>query len=127
MKVLLDTHAAIWFLEGDDRLNKAARITIESPENQRFLSIASYWEIAIKSSIGKLKIAKPLHEIYQAVTDNDIMILPIVPEHTLAVSNLPFHHKDPFDRMIIAQALVEGMSVISKDQQFAQYPVSTIW
>jgi len=105
MQLLIDTHILIWFLEGNKLLPKLRRQIIANPQNDIFVSIASLWEIAIKISIGKLTLAKPLADIIKQITIENIEILLIVPEHTLQVSALPFHHRDPFDRIIIAQLL----------------------
>lgn len=128
MNLLLDTHTFLWFINGDAKLSPKARALIEDPSNQRFLSIASIWEMAIKVSIGKLTLLPSFQEIVPIqLNRNDIAILPITLEHTLIVATLPFHHKDPFDRIIVAQASAESMSLLSADHAFEHYPVHCLW
>lgn len=128
MKLLLDTHAFLWFIGGNPNLSQKARQAIENENNQRFLTIASLWEIAIKVSIGKLKLELSIPDLVtKQVDDNDIKILEITSEHLEQLTKLDFHHKDPFDRLIIAQSLVENMTIITKDTKFVSYPVSILW
>lgn len=127
MNILLDTHAFIWFLEGSDRLSDAAKQAIEAEENQCYVSIASIWEMAIKESIGKLEMAIPFERLSGLIWENGIEILPIEFEHAQLISRLPFHHKDPFDRIIIAQSIVDNMLIISADAYFSAYTRSIIW
>jgi PIN domain nuclease of toxin-antitoxin system len=128
MNVLLDTHAALWFLAGDPRLSRKARKTIESEENRRFLSDASLWEICIKQSIGKLKLAEPFEaKLTLALERNAIGKLPLERTHFFGVAKLPFHHRDPFDRLLISAALIEEMPIVTIDPSFRQYPVAVIW
>jgi PIN domain nuclease of toxin-antitoxin system len=127
VNLLLDTHALIWLLEGDLRLSQTARSAIEDPQNTNFISIATFWEIAIKTSLGKLETKTPLSNLKHMTLDNGIEILPITIEHTLIVSDLAFHHRDPFDRLLIAQAIHEKMSVLSRDEHFKQYAIHIIW
>jgi PIN domain nuclease of toxin-antitoxin system len=127
MKILLDTHAFIWFLEGNDRLSEKARKNIESDANQIYISIASFWEMAVKVSLGKLDLAIAFDELYTLAMENDIEMLPIQFEHTQLVAQLPFHHKDPFDRMLIAQSLVEQMPILTIDSYFNSYPCKILW
>lgn len=127
MNLLQDTHTLIWFLEGDSQLSQTARSVIENAENTNFVSIATFWEIAIKSSLGKLETKTPLSNLKRLVLDNGIEILPITIEHTLLVGELPFHHRDPFDRLLIAQAKLENMPVLSKDEHFDKYGIRLIW
>jgi PIN domain nuclease of toxin-antitoxin system len=128
MKLLLDTHAFLWFISGDSRLSTHARELIEDASNERFLSVVSIWEMVIKSSIGKLVIPTPIEELVKEhVVGNDIQVLPIETPHFDALYSLPFHHKDPFDRMMIAQAICENMSILSTDGNFPHYPVQIDW
>ena len=128
MKLLLDTHAFLWMSLDDPQLSEQARELIADLDNQLWLSPASYWEIAIKISLGKYELNEPLDEfVNREVSNNDISILPISTQHAQTVIKLPFHHKDPFDRMVIAQSLTEGMTILSKDDQFAAYGVAQIW
>ena len=128
MRVLLDTHTFLWFVLGDSKLSATARKEIENPSNGKFVSPASYWETAIKISIGKYTLPQPYEQFIQkAIDDNGFVILPVEPKHTAVLTNLPFHHRDPFDRLIVAQAMVEQMPVVSGDPAFDAYPVKRIW
>lgn len=127
MNILLDTNAFIWFLEGSERLSKKAKEAIEADENVCHVSIASFWEMAVKISIGKLDMAISFEDLNLLAWDNGIEILPIQFEHTKIVSQLPFHHKDPFDRIIIAQSMVENMPVLTSDSCFKYYTNNIIW
>ena len=128
MRVLLDTHAFLWFVLGDPQLSSTARSHIEDPGNEKLVSPASYWEIAIKISVQKYALSQPYEAfMQQGIADNGFLILPIVPQHTAVLTTLPFYHRDPFDRLIIAQAMVEQVPVISGDAAFAAYPVTRIW
>jgi PIN domain nuclease of toxin-antitoxin system len=125
MKNLLDTHTLIWFLNGDKDLSEKARKTIEKGGN--LLSIASIWEIAIKVSLGKLDLNASFKDFTDQIAANNIKVLPITIADTNTILNLPFHHKDPFDRIIIAQSLNNELMLISKDGAFASYGLRTIW
>ena len=127
MKLLLDTHAFIWFVEDDEHLPERVRLQIEDIENNIFISIVSLWEIAIKTSLGKLEIAIDIPAMIDKIEQNGFSILPIFPEHTICVSSLPFHHRDPFDRMLIAQTITEKIKVVSRDGFFDDYDVDVIW
>ncbi|HQV22524.1 MAG: type II toxin-antitoxin system VapC family toxin [Moraxellaceae bacterium] len=128
MKYLLDTHALLWFLSGDEALSKTARLCIENEANEIFVSMASLWEITIKSSLGKLKLATTLEEMFiDKLSDNDIQVLKIDTSHLIYVHTLPFYHRDPFDRLIASQSLVENMPLISKDLIMDDYGVQRIW
>lgn len=128
MKLLLYTHAFLWFIEGSDELSKEARRQIEDSENVRLLSIASLWEMAIKVSIGKLEVPLPFTRLVREhVEGNAIEQLPVEAEHLDAQRALPFHHRDPFDRLMIAQAQVEHLSVVSKDEAFEKYDIALLW
>ncbi len=119
MKILLDTHALWWFYSGSRELSKTALEAIT--ENDAYISIASFWEISIKVSIGKMNLDAPLDEFFKNVLDKRIFILPLGLDHVLKSSQLPFHHRDPFDRIIIAQAIVENMSLVTIDADFKLY------
>ncbi len=127
MKLLLDTHAFIWFINGDSSLSSKARKEILKPINSKFISMASIWEMAIKVSLGKLRINYPFKEVFNQIEENGFEILPIVFDHTLLITQLEFHHRDPFDRIVIAQAISERMIIISKDENFNKYQVEIIW
>lgn len=121
MRYLLDSHAFLWFNEGSSELSDTARSLIENEGNDLVLSSASLWEISIKSSIGKLEIAGGYESVIEDIQALDLVILNINFSHTLKQYSLPFHHKDPFDRIIASQAITEGLSLISKDQIFDKY------
>lgn len=128
MNLLLDTHTFLWFIDGNSRLSTTARTLIEEPTNSRFLSLASLWEMAIKVSMGRLTFTQPFAPLLiDQLQRNRITLLDILFAHTVAVSQLPFHHRDPFDRMLIAQAIVEQMPIISIDSVFDTYPVTRLW
>jgi PIN domain nuclease of toxin-antitoxin system len=127
MHLLLDTHAFIWFFNGDDDLGSTARNLIEDPANTCWLSIASLWEISIKTSIGKLTLQGQLAEVEGFMEVGAIRLLPISFEHLLQLQHLPFHHRDPFDRLLIAQAITENLTLLSQDTVFQQYGVSLVW
>ncbi len=121
MRFLIDTHILIWMLEGERRLSKSRRELLSDPTNQVFVSVVSLWEIAIKTGTGKLSISKPLFDIVNEVADSSSILLGVEPMHPLAVSTLPFHHRDPFDRMLIAQSQVEFLNLMSDDEAFPDY------
>jgi PIN domain nuclease of toxin-antitoxin system len=128
MRLLLDTHAFLWFLLDDPKLSETARNSIAEPDNDIEISPASYWEIAIKISLNKYSLPEPYEQFMEReIATNQFRILPIEPKHTAVLTNLPFHHRDPFDRLIIAQAMVEHIPVVSRDTVFAAYPVMCIW
>lgn len=127
-RVLLDTHAYLWFVGNDPRLSVKARDVIEDGGTVPFLSIAAVWEMAIKVSIGKLTPHVPFTVlIADQLARNDIILLDITVPHTLHVAQLPMLHRDPFDRMLIAQAMVEQIPIISADAAFDAYPITRIW
>lgn len=128
MKLILDTHTFLWFINGDKKLSKTARELIENPDNHNFISMASLWEISIKSSLNKLQIELPFATFYQNhVLENGFNILQIEVSHVQAVYNLPFHHGDPFDRLIIAQSQIENMPIITIDDKFENYAIKCLW
>jgi PIN domain nuclease of toxin-antitoxin system len=125
---LLDTHAMIWFFQDDPRLSGTARSVIEDPANRKVISLATCWEIAIKVGLGKLNLGEPTRPyLERAIALNNFELLAISLEHATEVEGLPQHHKDPFDRLLIAQAIVEGIPIISADAAFDNYPVRRIW
>ncbi|WP_224311606.1 MULTISPECIES: type II toxin-antitoxin system VapC family toxin [Nostocaceae] len=125
---MLDTHTFLWFIEGILSLSDTAKNLIEDQRNQRFLSIASLWEISIKVSIGKLELDMTFTELVrQQVYGNAIELLEIQPEHLDELAKLPFYHKDPFDRLMISQSLVESITIVTKDSVFESYPVQILW
>ena len=128
MKYLLDTHTLLWFLKGDKKLSDKALRLIDSPRNSKFLSIVSLWEIAVKVSLGKLVLDKPFERLFpEQLYFNRIEILDITVDSLIKLTTLPFHHRDPFDRLIIAQALVEDLPIIGTDAAFDAYGISREW
>ncbi len=127
MDLLLDTHAFIWFMNGDNQLSTTVRDLIVDTNNKCFLSIASVWEIAIKSSLNKLDLHGDFDRIAQFINANDMELLPITFEHVQGLLRLDFHHRDPFDRIIIAQAFGENLTIATKDVIFYSYGVNIIW
>ncbi len=127
MQLLLDTHTFIWFISGDTSLPGKVRELIKDIDNKCFISIASLWEIAIKSSLKKLTLKSGFDKIAGFLIENDIEILPITFEHLQQLLQLTFHHRDPFDRIIIAQGISERLTIISKDEHFSSYTKHVLW
>ena len=128
MKVLLDTHAFLWLVTGDYRLSEMARQTFLNTENRLFFSAASLWEICIKMSLGKISLKGGWFQTIQdEMVVNVIQWLPIEMPHCAEVTKLPFHHRDPIDRMLIAQAMVEDMRLLSRDRHLSAYAIKRIW
>ena len=127
MKAILDTHAFLSALAGDGRMSRHAREVFAGTANL-WLSMASIWEIVLKVQTGKLDLPRPAGQyVIRKLADNGIEILSISVDHLLAVERLPMHHRDPFDRMLIAQSIEEKIPVITADQIFARYPIEVIW
>jgi len=127
MTCILDTQALIYFFENAPALSPKAKVLIEDSRNDIYVSIASLWEMAIKISIGKLHPTRPLEEFFEQIQLQGIVLLPIQEGEVLSVSTLPMHHRDPFDRIIIAQAMTRTFDIISNDRAFDAYPVNRIW
>jgi PIN domain nuclease of toxin-antitoxin system len=128
MNYLLDTHVFLWFASGDMKLSPAAKEIIENGKNNIYLSSASVWELSIKIIIGKLKLKKDLNKfIAENIAGYGYIPIPVTIPHTLAVAKLPEIHKDPFDRMLVAQASVEKMKIITSDDYICKYNVKTVW
>ena len=127
MNLLLDTHTFIWFSEDNSSLTKEANNLIEDSNNISFISMASLWEMSIKISLKKLKSKVPFEDLYDLIIENGFEVLPISFDHLVKQNNLEHHHKDPFDRLIISQALCEGMTLISKEKIFDKYSVKRFW
>jgi len=125
VNVLLDTHALLWWLADDTKLSTRARDVIGNQTNQVFVSAVSGWEISIKQSLGKLDIDTAT--LLTEVEHNGFMLLPVHFQHGLVAGDLPSHHRDPFDRMLIAQAQCQGLQLISVDHCFEAYDVDVIW
>ncbi len=127
MKAILDTNAFLWAITGDRRLSRRAQQVFVAPCDL-WLSVASVWEILIKVQIGKLPLPKPTGPyIVKKLSENKIEVLPVTLDHVIRMESLPVHHRDPFDRIVIAQALEEGLPVITADLHFERYPVQVIW
>ena len=123
-RLLVDTHALLWWLADDRALPTEAREAIADPGNEPLVSAASIWEIAIERALGKLEAPD---ELPSAIVDGGLAWLPVTAAHAWQVRDLPPHHRDPFDRLLVAQALVEQLPVITSDPQFAKYGVTTRW
>lgn len=128
MRLLLDTHSFLWFIGGNASLSPTARTLIEDADNQPLLSMASLWELAIKLSIGKLSLGQPFETLIpEQMRLNGIELLQIEMAHVVVVAKLPFHHRDPFDRLLIAQAMVEQIPMVSGDPAFDLYRIKRLW
>ena len=128
MKVLIDTHVFIWYVQNSEKLIDSATRLINDSRNEILFSTASIWEMAIKQSTGKLNLSNPYASfIKDQMRLNDIDLLPITIEHLEIIASLPFHHRDPFDRLLISQVLVENISILSVDIAFDAYPIKRIW
>lgn len=128
MRLMLDSHALLWFAADDPRLSATARSFIRDPRNERLFSIASVWELAIKVSLGKLSIAEPFETfVPRQLSGNLTTLLPIELRHINRLLSIPLHHRDPFDRLLVAQALVEQVGVVSADPAFDAYGVTRYW
>jgi PIN domain nuclease of toxin-antitoxin system len=127
MKLLLDTHIFIWWADEPERLSPAALYALEDEANELLLSVASVWEMQIKFQLGKLKLSLPLKELIKNQQEtNDVRVSPVALTHVLALEALPFLHKDPFDRLLIAQSVAEGLTIVTADSQFSAYPVKLL-
>ncbi|MDR2546646.1 MAG: type II toxin-antitoxin system VapC family toxin [Lachnospiraceae bacterium] len=127
MEILLDTHALWWFLNGSDKMPNAVKETILTSENTIYVSIASIWEVAIKMSIGKLKFDGGIDRFVEAIEDEAFMLLDIIPKHIETVTKMDYIHRDLFDRMLVAQAIVEELPVITIDSNMVKYDITPIW
>lgn len=124
MKLLLDTHAALWFLSGDERLGENAKRHLTDDTNRVLLSAAVVWEVAVKRSLGKLVLPE---EYLRLLLDAGVQGLAVSVDHAAAVARLPWHHRDPFDRMLVAQASIEGAALVSPDEALRPYGVTLVW
>lgn len=128
MQLLLDTHAFLWWIDDAPALSKKARAAIGKAGNECFVSLASCWEMAIKSSLGKLTLSQPLDRfIPEQLAANGFQLLDIDFRHVSRVAAMPFHHRDPFDRLLIAQASAEKLTMVSADAGFDAYDLSRLW
>ncbi|MCX2495612.1 MULTISPECIES: type II toxin-antitoxin system VapC family toxin [Pedobacter] len=127
MQLLLDTHTFIWFINGDSSLPKKIIDEIKNLKNECFISIASIWEIAIKCKLNKLSLNADFDKILDFLDQNQIEILPISFNHIIKLNELDFHHRDPFDRILIAQGISENLTILTKDQNFSFYETKIYW
>ena len=128
MRLLLDSHVVIWSVEQDHLLSPAAHAAITDPNNDLLLSAATIWEIAIKVGSGKMSLSLPYRQwMDRAIADLGLTTLPITIEYADTQAGLPHHHRDPFDRLLVAQTLVEGIAVVSADAAFDPYGVTRLW
>jgi PIN domain nuclease of toxin-antitoxin system len=128
MNLLLDTHTFLRFIDGSARLSPSARELIEDQGNAKLVSVASLWEMGLKISLGRLELAQPFEELIPAqMRMNGFGLLPLRIPHIAKIISLPFHHRDPFDRLLVRQCLVEGLSLVSVDPAFDKYSVHRLW
>lgn len=127
MNLILDTHAILWFAANPSKLSANAREAITSPANQRLISIASFWEIVIKVSLGKISMSVPFVDFQAQLLAGGFTLLPVAVEHLLELEKLEYHHRDPFDRILLAQSISLGYPIVSRDSSFNSYDVELIW
>jgi PIN domain nuclease of toxin-antitoxin system len=128
MEYLLDTHTLLWIITDDNQLSNKVKKLFLDEENEIFLSIASLWEIAIKVSLNRLELGQSLTDFYyKHVIGNKIKLLDLKVEHLAVLETLEFHHKDPFDRLIVCQSIVEKIPVLSSDKVLSKYPIKRVW
>ena len=127
-RLLLDTHVFLWWCADAPELKTKAKRAIANIHNECYLSVASCWEMAVKASLGKLRLAKSLERfVTEQLTANGFYLLNVELRHAAKVEKLPFHHRDPFDRLLIAQAMSENLTIVSADKVFAKYGVDVLW
>jgi PIN domain nuclease of toxin-antitoxin system len=127
VNLLIDTHALIWFVAGDRRIGKAARAAMQNDHARLHISAASVWELAIKAARKRIDLRFPVQRYLADRLDEGYGLLPVEGTHAAAVEHLPFHHHDPFDRLLVAQALSERMAIVTRDRVFKKYGVDVIW
>ena len=128
MKLLLDTHAFLWFIGGDNALSSRGRLAVEDSGNHKWVSMVSLWEIAIKHSIGKLSLDKPFEQLIpEQLQASGFEILGISIGHLTTLTQLPLHHRDPFDRLLAAQCLAENLTLLSSDEALDAYGIHRLW
>ena len=127
MKFLIDTHVLVWYLDGNKKLRDKTRDLINDDDNVIIVSIASLWELAIKINLKKINTEINLPDVQAYILEREFTMLNIYFKHLNALTALPTHHGDPFDRLLIAQALTEDLTIISADEEFRAYPVSVVW
>lgn len=127
MKLLLDTHIFIWWADQPEKLSPAALSALQDEANELLLSVASVWEMQIKIQLGKLKLSLPLKDLVRHQQEtNGITVLPVTLTHVLSLDALPFHHKDPFDRLLIAQSIEANLTLVTADAQFSAYEANLL-
>ena len=124
---LIDTHSLLWAVDNSSKLSQTARSFVDDPTNSIIVSVASLWEIAIKNKLGKLPLKQPIDQLVVGLARTDIRLLEVRIEHVVATYQLPDPHRDPFDRMLAAQAIAEGAVLVTDDPIFAHYPVTVVW
>ena len=128
MSLLLDTHAFFWWDQEPSKLSAAADAALRDPANTVFISVVNVWEIVLKTEIRKMTLLDPIDLLVRRqCATNGFLVLPIEYGHTLALRGLPYHHKDPFDRILMAQAIADDLTLVTTDPLFANYPVTTLW
>jgi PIN domain nuclease of toxin-antitoxin system len=127
VRLLFDTHALVWWASDQSKLSAVALAHLTDPANELWLSAASVWELQIKLALGKFTLVHPLDVTVQQQTANGVGLLPITVDHVLALRHLPPIHKDPFDRILVAQALAEGASLVTSDAVLSRYPAPVVW
>ena len=128
LDLLFDTHSFVWWADEPAKLSATALAALEDENNRLILSDVSIWEMQIKVQLGKMKLKMPLPDLIESQKrDNDVEILPIKTEHILALDGFPFHHKDPFDRLLMAQSKVENLTLVTLDPEFPVYGVKLVW
>ena len=128
MRILLDTHTVLWWVDGSDQLSTLARDLMSDPQTSNLLSVITMWEVAIKYHLGRLRIPGTPEEFFSSLTQElDLIVLPIEKAYAFTAASLPLHHRDPFDRMLIAQATIENVPILSSDNHLTRYPVQVLW
>ena len=128
MRLLLDTHAYLWWATDPTRLSPIALAACQNPSNELLLSIVSIWELMIKQGLGKLRLRHDVRTIVtRDLTQNRLALLHVTPDHLWTLDTLPHHHRDPFDRLLVAQAKVEALTLVSSDADVAKYDVNRLW
>ena len=127
MRLLLDTHAFLWFASGDRRLSRRARAAMETEGAELYISAASVWEMAIKASLGRLTLPAPVDSYMTEKIAEGYRMTAVTGAQAAAVQQMPFHHRDPFDRLLVAQARAEGYPIVTRDRVFRKYGIDVIW
>ncbi len=127
MRILLDTHALLWHFEDSPSLSPSAKNLINNSQTRLFISAATIWELSIKTSLRKLNLAAPVRDVIDGYVQTGATLLSVTPEHGLATASLPWHHRDPFDRMLIAQAQLEELVLLTCDGRIREYDVRCMW